>query len=72
MTDEDSNMGPCPMGESRAYTLAGESPGECKGDAGEDAPEARPLMRGDGPSLGLPAPFCLVRFICKHRSGKSR
>lgn len=70
-TEDDNSMPPGPpvAGGSRAYALAGLSPGEIKGDAGDDAPEALPFSLGDGPNLGEADPFCLVRFICKHRSG---
>lgn len=52
--------------------LAGDSLGDIPGVAGEEAPLPRPDNRGDGRSCGDPVPFCLVRFICTHRSGWSR
>ena len=53
-------------GDSNAYD-AGESPtDDIPTDAGLDAPLRAPIT-GDGRSLG--DPFCLVRFICRQRSG---
>ena len=51
---------------SRAYALGLES-GDIKGDDGTEP--GRPPDRGLGRSWGDALPFCLVRFICKHRSG---
>ena len=54
---------------SSAYALGLES-----GDnSGEDGTEPGiPPDLGLGRSCGDELPFCLVRFICKHRSGWSR
>ena len=65
----NDNIGGCwPAGEPNAR-LAGEP---CGVVIGEALALLCPDIRGDGFSCGDADPFCLVRFICKQRSGWSR
>jgi hypothetical protein len=69
MTEGCNSICGAPPGDSSPYE-AGESAYESAGEAGELVPLERPRMLGEGRNWGEgDPPFCLVRFICKHRSG---